>query len=256
MPVIPTIVGTGGPPMDDRGRSTDRIRGGFVLTGGSTRRASSSSPAGGGVEATTDKEKRSRSTSFGRTIAQTFRLKKQRSTSDLTTVVANTGRHLDVVAPTATLNGGTAGRIRSAAADASADGGGDNDDLAGSKVVETYVGEWKSDKRTGFGVSQRSDGLAYIGEWYNDKKHGYGTTTFGDGGREEGKYKDNELVASVSGKTSRAGGGGGLFALRKSKIRNQVDAAVSAAHRAAEAAAQKADIAMARSVLLVSSELQ
>lgn len=51
------------------------------------------------------------------------------------------------------------------------------------------MGEWKNDKRSGFGVSQRSDGLKYEGEWFNNKKYGYGVTTFKDGTREEGKYK-------------------------------------------------------------------
>lgn len=45
-------------------------------------------------------------------------------------------------------------------------------------VVENYMGEWKNDKRTGFGVSERTDGLKYEGEWYNNKKYGYGVTTF------------------------------------------------------------------------------
>ena len=45
-------------------------------------------------------------------------------------------------------------------------------------VVETYMGEWKNDKRCGFGVSERTDGLKYEGEWYNNKKYGYGVTTF------------------------------------------------------------------------------
>ena len=28
-----------------------------------------------------------------------------------------------------------------------------------ASVTETYLGEWKNDKRTGFGISERSDGL-------------------------------------------------------------------------------------------------
>ena len=52
--------------------------------------------------------------------------------------------------------------------------------------METYAGEWKSDKRSGFGVCQRSDGLKYEGEWFNNKKNGYGTTTYPDGSVEEG----------------------------------------------------------------------
>ena len=47
-----------------------------------------------------------------------------------------------------------------------------------ANVTETYLGEWKNDKRSGFGVSERSDGLKYEGEWYNNRKYGYGVTTF------------------------------------------------------------------------------
>jgi junctophilin len=48
-------------------------------------------------------------------------------------------------------------------------------------VTEAYRGEWKNDKRSGFGVCDRSDGLKYEGEWFNNKKYGYGATTFKTG---------------------------------------------------------------------------
>uniref|UniRef100_G3TAK7 Junctophilin n=1 Tax=Loxodonta africana TaxID=9785 RepID=G3TAK7_LOXAF len=104
-------------------------------------------------------------------------------------------------------------------------------------TTETYVGEWKNDKRSGFGVSQRSDGLKYEGEWASNKRHGYGCMTFPDGTKEEGKYKQNILV---SGKRKN------LIPLRASKIREKVDRAVEAAERAATIAKQKAEIAASR----------
>ncbi|XP_038610402.1 LOW QUALITY PROTEIN: junctophilin-3 [Tachyglossus aculeatus] len=104
-------------------------------------------------------------------------------------------------------------------------------------TTETYVGEWKNDKRSGFGLSQRSDGLKYEGEWANNKRHGYGCMTFPDGTKEEGKYKQNILV---SGKRKN------LIPLRASKIREKVDRAVEAAERAATIAKQKAEIAASR----------
>lgn len=60
------------------------------------------------------------------------------------------------------------------------------DEVQDSAVVETYAGEWKNDKRCGYGVSERSDGLKYVGEWFNNKKNGYGVTTLQDGKKEEG----------------------------------------------------------------------
>ncbi|XP_058530193.1 junctophilin-3 isoform X1 [Ochotona princeps] len=104
-------------------------------------------------------------------------------------------------------------------------------------TTETYAGEWKSDRRSGFGVSQRSDGLKYEGEWAGNRRHGYGCMTFPDGSKEEGKYKQNVLV---SGKRKN------LLPLRASKTREKVDRAVEAAERAATIARQKAEIAASR----------
>ncbi|KAM7413966.1 hypothetical protein PAMA_018993 [Pampus argenteus] len=111
------------------------------------------------------------------------------------------------------------------------------DDDVDATATETYYGEWKNDKRTGFGVSRRSDGLQYEGEWLSNKRHGYGCTTFPDGTKEEGKYKQNILV---SGKRKN------LIPLRASKIREKVDRAVEGAQKAADIARQKAEITLSR----------
>jgi len=112
------------------------------------------------------------------------------------------------------------------------------DDITDINVTETYMGEWKNDKRSGFGISERTDGLKYEGEWYNNTKYGYGVTTFKDGTKEDGKYKNNVLISS--GKKAK------LFLIRTSKLRERVDNAVAAAQRAAQIAHQKADIAISR----------
>ncbi|KAJ2953688.1 hypothetical protein O0L34_g1305 [Tuta absoluta] len=106
-------------------------------------------------------------------------------------------------------------------------------------VTETYSGEWKNDKRTGFGVSERSDGLRYEGEWFANRKYGYGVTIMRDGTREEGKYKNNVLITSQKRKH--------MFLMRSAKFRERVDSAVNAAQRALKIALQKADIAVSRS---------
>lgn len=106
------------------------------------------------------------------------------------------------------------------------------------EVTETYMGEWKNDKRTGHGVSERSDGLKYEGEWYCNKKYGYGVTTFSNGEKEEGKYKNNVLITSKKKKP--------LFMMRSATFRERIDAAVNAAQRASKFALQKADIAISR----------
>lgn len=105
-------------------------------------------------------------------------------------------------------------------------------------TTETYVGEWKNDKRSGFGIAERTDGLKYEGEWFANKKYGYGVTTFKDGTKEEGKYKNNVLVTSQKKKH--------LFLIRSAKLKERIEAAVNAAHRASKIALQKADIAISR----------
>lgn len=111
------------------------------------------------------------------------------------------------------------------------------DEQMDPSVTETYMGEWKNDKRSGFGISERSDGLKYEGEWYANKKYGYGVTTFSNGEKEEGKYKNNVLITSQKKK---------LFLMRSAKFRERIDAAVNAAQRASKIALQKADIAISR----------
>lgn len=112
------------------------------------------------------------------------------------------------------------------------------DEQLDPSVVETYMGEWKKDKRCGFGVAERSDGLKYEGEWYNNKKHGYGVTTFRDGSFEEGKYKNNILITSQKKKH--------LFIARSRKFRERISASVTSAQRALKMAKQRSDIAISR----------
>ncbi|GFY49974.1 junctophilin-1 [Trichonephila inaurata madagascariensis] len=112
------------------------------------------------------------------------------------------------------------------------------DEVVDGNVIETFMGEWKNDKRCGFGIAERSDGIKYEGEWYNNKKFGYGRTTFKDGTEEKGKYKNNVLLTSGRKKH--------LFLLRSAKFRERVEAAVNGAHRASQIALQKADIAISR----------
>ncbi|XP_073687155.1 junctophilin-1a [Garra rufa] len=104
-------------------------------------------------------------------------------------------------------------------------------------TTESYMGEWKNDKRNGFGVSERSNGLKYEGEWMNNKRHGYGCTIFPDGTKEEGKYKNNVLVRGIRKQ---------LIPLKNHKTKEKVDRAVEGARRAAAIARTKVEIAVSR----------
>lgn len=104
-------------------------------------------------------------------------------------------------------------------------------------TTEVYMGEWKNDKRSGYGISERSSGLKYEGEWMNNQRHGYGCTTFAEGGKEEGKYMNNLLVKAVKKR---------MIQLKGTKIKQKVERAVEGAQRAAAIGKQKAEIAASR----------
>ncbi|XP_033486120.2 junctophilin-2 [Epinephelus lanceolatus] len=104
-------------------------------------------------------------------------------------------------------------------------------------TTEVYMGEWKNDKRSGYGISERSSGLKYEGEWLNNQRHGYGCTTFAEGGKEEGKYMNNMLVKAMKKR---------VIQLKGTKIKQKVERAVEGAQRAAAIGKQKAEIAASR----------
>ncbi|TGZ52020.1 hypothetical protein CRM22_010710 [Opisthorchis felineus] len=107
------------------------------------------------------------------------------------------------------------------------------DEPVGPNVTETYSGQWNADRRSGYGVAERSDGLKYAGEWFNNKKDGYGVTYFQDGTKEEGKYKENLLVQALNRRSK-------LFLLRHTKFRDAIEEAVKNAQDASKKAQETA----------------
>jgi len=219
--------------VKDRDRKINESRGGFVL------QAKSDESPSARRRSLFDKHGRS---SLKSTLAKGLKLRKQKSTGD----IQESPRR-----PTGGSVRSTVSNISHASADSAQSGVTSasvytdsnasfvsQDDITDANVTECYMGEWKNDKRSGFGISERSDGLKYEGEWYNNKKYGYGVTTFKDGSKEEGKYKNNVLVSS--GKKSK------IFLLRSSKLRERIDNAVAAAQTASQIAQQKRDIAISR----------
>ncbi|KAL3190925.1 hypothetical protein MRX96_019167 [Rhipicephalus microplus] len=214
-------------PASERDRKIDDCRGGFVL------KARSDEPP---------QRRRSlveKSSNFKKSILQGLRIKKQHSTGDIDkrgvssgSSLRSSGSNMSSASSESAQSGLTEAHTDSNASFVS------QEDMTDQNVMETYMGEWKNDRRSGYGIAERSDGLKYEGEWYNNKKYGYGVTTFKDGAREEGKYKNNLLV--TSGKKKH------LFLLRSAKFRERVEAAVAAALRASQIALQKADIAISR----------
>ncbi|CAP28117.1 Protein CBR-JPH-1 [Caenorhabditis briggsae] len=193
-------------------------RGGFVL------RANSAAP---------QRRRRSlseRSLAVKRTLLSGLRIKKQHSTGDI---------HQRVASMTGSLR--SSGSTMSCTSEDSLHHHGlqqPEEEAVEESAIETYMGEWKNDMRSGFGVCERSDGLKYHGEWANNAKCGFGVTTFKDGTKEEGRYKNNILIASSRRK--------GVIFMRASKFREKLEQAMGTAIRAASIAQQKADIAASR----------
>lgn len=218
-----------------RDKKLDESRGGFVL------KAKSDETPPQRRRSLFDRKGNSGGGSLRRTILSGLRLKKQKSTGDINDSpkrqsgsVRSTVSNISHISADSTQSGMTATSVYTDSNISFVS----QDDITDVNVMEVYMGEWKNDKRSGFGISERSDGLKYSGEWYNNKKYGYGITTFKDGVREEGKYKNNVLISS--GKKTK------LFILRTSKLRERVDNAVLSSQRAAQIALQKSDIAKTR----------
>ncbi|XP_018300881.1 junctophilin-1 [Mycetomoellerius zeteki] len=211
-------------PTDRRDRRVDDSRGGFVL------KARSDDPPA--------RRKSLTEKSLKKGILSGLKIRKQRSTGDLEK--RGTGGSIRSNASSASWMS-TESSQSQASASVHTDSNASfviEDEQMDASVTETYLGEWKNDKRTGFGISERSDGLRYEGEWFNNRKYGYGVTTFRDGSKEEGKYKNNVLITSQKKKH--------LFLIRSAKFRERIEAAVNAAQRASKIALQKADIAISR----------
>ena len=45
-----------------------------------------------------------------------------------------------------------------------------------------YEGEWKDDKKTGYGVLRSHRGATFEGTWLESTQDGYGVETYADGG--------------------------------------------------------------------------
>lgn len=67
----------------------------------------------------------------------------------------------------------------------------------GQLVREIYKGEWKSDKRHGYGVMETSDGYSYVGQWSENMRHGLGTATFPDNTKLEGEFENDNFISRV-----------------------------------------------------------
>lgn len=147
----------------DRDRRTEENRGGFVLFA----RTTPSEEATHKKRLLLDKHGRP---SLRKTIANELRLIRQKSTGDIQEQPARSGSRqsggsVRSTVSTITQSSGTSARTTgSMYTDEDAGSFVSQTDLdVGSNVVEKYFGEWKNDKRSGYGICERSDGLKYEG---------------------------------------------------------------------------------------------
>uniref|UniRef100_A0A0X3NXT2 Junctophilin-3 n=1 Tax=Schistocephalus solidus TaxID=70667 RepID=A0A0X3NXT2_SCHSO len=244
--------GSGNGDQPDRSRSELAIRSGFVLR-------SSSQPIGGspprGMRDFRSPSPSDKKTSFRKFLMR--KLRKPKSTGDLSSVGPHTvgglsatgtpslGRfHLGIPRPGGSLRSNISGGSQLTSNSVldhqsryfAASGGtpivDTLDEPLTPNVTETYSGQWNEDRRSGYGVAERSDGLRYEGEWFNNKKDGFGVTYHPDGTKEEGRYKENILVQSLSKRNK-------LYLLRHSKLKESLEEAVRKANEAAKEAQEK-----------------
>lgn len=64
-------------------------------------------------------------------------------------------------------------------------------------MIEIYKGEWKNDKRYGYGIIEDNDGFSYVGEWSENMRYGLGVVIYLDGIKFEGEWRYDELVIDV-----------------------------------------------------------
>lgn len=62
---------------------------------------------------------------------------------------------------------------------------------------DQYEGEYRNDKKEGFGVFSWADGNVYRGNYVNDLREGYGEMFWVDGIVYKGQWKEGNQVAEI-----------------------------------------------------------
>jgi hypothetical protein len=63
--------------------------------------------------------------------------------------------------------------------------------------ISTYTGEWRDNKRCGFGEATFESGNSYLGEWQDNMPHGAGKLKYIDETELEGVFEKGELVSGT-----------------------------------------------------------
>ena len=99
------------------------------------------------------------------------------------------------------------------------------------------LGEWVSDRRKVYGISEYIDGSRYVGSWKEDERDGYGTLLHGNF-EASGKWRNDVLLSNMPKKG---------ISLRSPRMRTKVRISFDAATEAAKLAAEKCKTVLSRS---------
>lgn len=104
--------------------------------------------------------------------------------------------------------------------------------------AQIYEGEWKDDKRHGYGVLKIVGHHTYYGQWKDNMRSGYGVMIYGEEKRkEEGQWQRGKLVQELKRKK---------LSLKTRQLEAKVNQAHMCALQSAETARNKADLAEGR----------
>lgn len=104
--------------------------------------------------------------------------------------------------------------------------------------AQIYEGEWKDDRRHGYGVLKIMGHHTYYGQWEENQRSGYGVTIYDDEKRkEEGQWQRGKLINKLKRKKLQ---------LKSKQLELRVNQAHMNALQAAETARSRADLAEGR----------
>lgn len=103
--------------------------------------------------------------------------------------------------------------------------------------LQIYEGEWRDDKRHGYGVIKCLGSYAYYGQWVGNARTGYGVLVGENGVKEEGQWQNGELMVALKRKKLH---------LKSHQLEIKVQTAHTQAIQAADTARNKAMLAESR----------
>lgn len=103
--------------------------------------------------------------------------------------------------------------------------------------AQIYSGEWKEDKRHGYGVLKVLGLYTYYGEWNQNARTGYGVLSYESGRKEEGLWQNGKLIEVFKRKK---------ISFKTSQLETKINQAHTNAIQAADVARNKAMLSESR----------